>query len=267
MPIDSFTPEPQEFKQTTKVVTDESGKPVCEFDLEDCGVVELRPYSYEDPEGGEKFLEHVYVTDDSGQIIPEANSTKKEARDNKQRYLIVTALIFHGDNFLLQHRGAHKDLDADKESASAHGVAKEIRDETGQRIEDRDAVALVNTALEINEELRYGSETKPFTIKIWHGTKDELFQYAATDQINDADTIYLIPEELFNDGYPLGTDAENPRTRSVSTGYIFCENTPQITFNPNAIIKVEWQQPNEVINNPNITEDLKQCIKKLDIGK
>jgi hypothetical protein len=168
--------------------------------------------------------------------------------------LIVTSLILHGDNVLIQKRSPDKQIDPDKLSTSAHGVAKEVFFGDQTRIEDGQTAALINTAMEINEELKHG-ET-PFKIRIWPGTHDELFTYTKEEKINDPNTIFLVPESyLPDDGYPLGSWSEK-RTRAISAGFIFSQNTPSLSIDPSELQECRWQVMSSIFKEPETTNDL-----------
>jgi hypothetical protein len=61
-------------------------------------------------------------------------------------------------------RSLQKSIDPGKEGISAHGVAKLLFDADGKPITDIRYAALVNTVLELNEELRHGKRTEQFNV-------------------------------------------------------------------------------------------------------
>ena len=224
--------------------TDENGNKICEitYDSKDGNTIftiDTEPYANVGQEA-EHNEEHVYVTDEEGGITPE-RLTRKEARDLGKRYMIVSCLLFHGNEVLLQKRSSSKKLDPDKLSTSAHGVAKEIQTRRWpSRVPHEATVALVNMAMEINEELRHGEDEKPFHIIVWPGSAEELINYAHSEKINDPDTIYLVSEAYYSDdGYALG-NKKNPRTRALFSGFVFSEEKPRITPDPGEVSGVEW---------------------------
>jgi hypothetical protein len=93
-------------------------------------------------------------------------------------------------------------------------------------------LSVINSALEINEELRHGKETKPFNIKIWYGSENKLKERATKNEIDDTNTIYLVPNGFYeDDGYSLG-DKKNKRTRAISMGFVFSKEKPHIFIDP-----------------------------------
>lgn len=248
--------ENQEQRKVKKDILDESGKKLCtiELDSSDGKLISVSCEPYINVEvSAEHPDEKIYITDESGQITQE-HLTRGEAREQKKRYLIVTSLIFHGDDMLIQKRSPEKKIDPDKLSTSAHGVAKEVFSEDQVRIEDSQMVALINTAMEINEELRHGEA--PFKIRIWPGTHDELYDYAKEEKINDSNTIFLVPESyLPDDGYPLGSWREK-RTRAISAGFIFSENRPSLSIDSSELQECKWQTMSSIFKEPETTKDL-----------
>lgn len=229
----------------------------------------MKPIFYGNPEkSAEQLRELVCTTDENGNFTHE-KLTRREAREQNKRYLISTALIFYKDKLLVQKRSENKDIDPGKLSASAHGVAKDITYEFsyGEReYEDRrklthESTAIVNTALEIFEELYHNKADLPI-IKMWPGNKEELYQYDKKYNINEPNTIYLIPEAyLPDDGYPLG-DHTQKRSRGISSGYIFSQNPPEFSIDPHELSGVELHKPADLVNNPDASEDLKRLLHK-----
>ena len=255
----------RDFGKQTVPVMDESGKVVCDLDISSTGqVISVRAKPYVNVEGvAEKPNEQIYLTGDDGEIS-DARSTRGEARAAGDRYLVVSCLMFHDGELLLQKRSADKKIDPDKQSASAHGVATEVYRE-GKRINHVDEAAFINTALEINEELRHGEEV-PFTVVYWPGTKDELFAYAASEKIDDSNTIYFVPEALYAaDSYPLGS-GDNKRTRSLATGMVFSKNKPHLSIDPAEVQGVEWQKASKLVGDNNATDDLQAAVDVMVIG-
>ncbi|HCM67381.1 MAG: hypothetical protein A2898_01575 [Candidatus Kerfeldbacteria bacterium RIFCSPLOWO2_01_FULL_48_11] len=258
--------EDRELHKTTVPVFDESGRPLGEIDYAVDGdridVIAVRTVPSENVEQtAEKPKEHIYLTNEQGNVIPE-RATRAEARASDKRYLVVTTLIFHGAEVLLQHRSSEKEIDAGRISSSAHGVAKEVFTDQGKkRVNNTDIAATVNSALETNEELRHGAA--PFSIQVWPGTKDELFAYAEKSQINDPNTVYMVPEALIGSGgYPLGsTDAK--RTRAISTGFIFSQDAPEIHIDPAELSATEWKRPSTFVDDSQMTQDLQACVDTL----
>jgi hypothetical protein len=256
--------EGQEQRKEKKDVLDESGNKVCVIEIDsssgDAISVICEPYSNEE-ETAEHPDEKVYVTDESGQITAE-RLTRREAREQEKRYLIVTALILHGDNVLIQKRSPNKTIDPDKLSTSAHGVAKEIFVDN-DRVSDGQKAALINTALEINEELRHGDA--PFKIRIWPGTHDELYDYAEAEKIDDPETIFLVPEAYIpDDGYPLNT-CEEKRTRALASGIIFSKNPPRLSIDPGELQECRWQTMSSIFKEPEslTASDLYPAVSEL----
>jgi len=250
--------EKQESNKAIEDVVDSDGKKLCgiEFDKTDGKLISIKCERYINIEAEAEHLDEIIcVTDNNGNITSES-LTRSEAREKDRRYLIVTNLIFHGDDILIQKRSKDKKIDPGKLSTSAHGVAKEIFHEDKTRITDGQKVAIINSALEINEELKHDEE--PFDIRIWPGTHDELYAYAKKEEINDANTIWLVPEAYIpEEGYPLRL-CGNQRTRAVSAGFVFSENKPPISIDPNELEKCEWQPAPSVFKEgeSEITEDL-----------
>lgn len=255
-----------ETRQKPGEIFDENGSKLCDvwYDEKTGKISEIETKPYENAaQEAEHPAEHVYVTDDGGRITPE-RLIRKEVRAQKKRYLIVTSIIFHNGEkkCFLQQRSEQKELDPGKLSASAHGVAKEVRQAGGQRIEDIESASIINMALEINEELRHGAGTKQFHIKMWYGTKQELFTRAEKEKFHDANTIYLMPVAFLPaDGYPLGAK-QNPRSRALFAGYIFSDEIPTIEFDKSEMSKVEMTELAEARENSMVTDDLKSLIEK-----
>lgn len=238
--------ESQEQHRVKKDIVDDSGQKICtvEIDERDGRLLSVICETYINTEASAEHPdEKIYITSDDGKITEE-RLTRKEAREQEKRYLIVTSLILHGEDVLIQKRSLEKKVDPDKLSTSAHGVAKELYYGDKKRIDDGQTAALINTGLEINEELRHG--TSPFTIKIWPGTHDELFAYVAEEKIHDPDTIFLVPQAYLPDNnYPLNRAGEK-RTRAISAGFIFSKQKPEISIDPHELQACEWKKVIEV---------------------
>ncbi len=254
--------EIREVRKKTGKIFGEEGQEICEIDYipGTLDILEIRPAPYQNIGGeAEKRNEHIYVTDDEGSISTE-RLMRQEARELEKRYLIVTSLIFHDQEVLLQKRSAKKDIDPGRLSSSAHGVAKELQIRNGNRVNNIEAASVINTALEINEELRHGQETEPFKVKLWPGSREELIEWADAQKIDDQDTIYLVPEALLKtDSYPLGEGIKK-RTRAISTGFVFSKERPTISVDPAELSSVEWKKPSEFVEDPDMTEDLQSCL-------
>ncbi len=267
--IHAFLEMREQMKQTTGVF-DAQGKELAAIDYlpKSSDIIEIRPAPYTNvAETAEQPDEYVYVTDAEGHITKE-RLTRQDARNQGQRYLIVTSLIFHEKEMLVQERSAEKKIDPGKMSASAHGVAKELII-NGQRVENTAVAAIINTALEMNEELRHGRDATPFRIKIWPGTKGELVAYAEKQKIDDPNTVWLVSEALLqDDGYPMGS-LEQKRTRAISTGFIFSKAKPPIflkppiAFDPAEVANVEWKKMSELVHDPWMTADVQSCTNAI----
>lgn len=254
--------EPKEGKTRKEIILDKDGNQLCDvwYDRDSGDIVEIQTKPYENKVAeAEHYEEFVCATNDNGEITPE-RLTRKEVRKQGKQYLIVTSIIFHNrEKAFFQHRSEQKELDPGKLSASAHGVAKEVY-QNGQRVQKTDDVSEINMALEINEELRHGDGTKQFCVKLWRGTKDELFEFAIKNGIDNPDTVYLVPLAFLKaDGYPLG-DKQHKRTRALFTGYIFSKETPTVRFDPGESSGIELLDPAEVVGDPKLTDDLKSIL-------
>lgn len=239
--------------------TDESGKVRGEIliDPETKSVIEVRVAPWINVEAtAEKPQEHVYITDEEGEIT-DKRATRKEARQAGLRYLVATTLIIHDKQILLQRRSHDKQIDPDKLSASAHGVASEIRQIDGTRFENVDNVAAITAALETNEELRHGEAEKPFRVRYWWARHEQdLFDYAKYKKFDDPDTIWMVPQMMYaQGGYPLG-DTDNPRTRFLATGFVFSKEKPHIQPDPAEVTSVDWVKASEYAQDPAVTEDM-----------
>lgn len=243
-------------------IVDQQGNKLCTIDYVPMNgeLLAVHPEPYENRSGlAEQTEERVYCTDKQG-MITEESITRGEARARKKRYLVVTALIHHGRDVLLQKRSRMKDLDPGMESASAHGVAKELLFTNGMRVKNVGYAGLVNLALEIQEELRHGMEAVPFTVRLWQGTEAELFLYAKATRLNDPNTVWIVRPSLYNDaGYPL-KNKDSMRTRLVAAGYIFCSSRPPISMDPTETEDYKWVRSSSIVDSPTVTLDTQQAI-------
>ncbi|MEK9130057.1 MAG: hypothetical protein AAB526_01510 [Patescibacteria group bacterium] len=259
----------REQNKKTVEILGSGGQKLCKMDYNSgsynsIDILEIRscPQRINIEKTAEHEEEYVYIINDAGDIISSERSTRKEAREQNKRYLIVTSLIFCGNEVLLQLRSQEKKIDPGKISSSAHGVAKELII-NGNVVKNIDVVSVINMAIEINEELRYGEQEDSFCVKLWPGTKDELFTYAKSQNINDPNTIYLVPEALLRtDGYPLGQKSQK-RTRAIFTGFIFNNEKPAISIDSAELTEVCWKKPSEFVDDTKITEDLQACVNAI----
>ncbi|MCF7812754.1 hypothetical protein K9M59_04165 [Candidatus Gracilibacteria bacterium] len=255
--------EAREVLREKSSLYDPEGKKLCdiEYSLLNGEICKIQPIPFSNTEKtAEKNEEIVFCTTEEGKNVHEEDVSRAEAREKGLRYLVVTTLLFHGKEMLLQKRSSEKKIDPGKYSASAHGVAKQLYFQNGSKVRNEDNTALVNTALEINEELRHGEETPSFSIDVWQGTVHELNRWAEANQINDPDTIYLVPTAFYNDdGYPLG-DRTQKRTRALSMGFIFSKEKPSLSIDPSELSSVEWEKASEFSEDPGMTEDLQSCV-------
>lgn len=236
---------------------DSSGNVLCEVDIDHhTGLISvIHPKHYINAGGvAENVDERICVTDEQGNITDE-RLTRVEAREAKRRYLIVTTLIFHDNKILVQKRSEEKKIDPGLESSSAHGVAKELFTADGHRIVDGKVAALINAALETNEELRH--DDQPFTIRVWHGSHDELVAFAEQEHISDPNEVWLVEEEyLPDDRYPLGSASNDTRTRALYAGFIFSDETPHISVDQAEVQAASWRTTEELFQNPQASKDL-----------
>lgn len=221
---------------------------------------EVRTEPYENPDQkAEHPDELVYCVDEHG-VISEDRLTRAQAREQGKRYLVVTSLLFHGDNLLLQQRSPAKDIDPEKLSSSAHGVAKQLFTAEGELIKDMRFATLTNAALEVNEELRHGEHTEPFTLKVWPGNERELLEYLHEEKVNSPNTIFFASPTVFVDhGYPLG-QWRNRRTRFVTMGHISSTQPPPTTVDPAEVTQVQWCPLNQFLSTGNMTDDVRACL-------
>lgn len=243
-------------------IFDQDKNKLCAVYYDDLGRIhEINTEPFENLEAkAEKPDELICETDGQGELV-QSTITREQARSEGKRYLVVTTLLFHRNEILLQERSSEKEIDKGKLSASAHGVAKALNFKNGDRVQSIDILSLINSALEINEELRHGRNTKPFNIKIWYQSENDLKKWAEEEKINDPDTIYIVPSRLFEDeGYPLG-EKNNKRTRAISMGFIFSDKKPNISIDPAEVVSAKWQKPSTFVDDQNVTNDLQVCIE------
>ncbi len=246
--------------KATNDIFDASGKKVCEIDFVPSTrrILTIRTMPYENEAAvADNANEIICCTDDQGLITSE-RLTRAVAQKEGKRYLVVTTLLFHNGKMLLQKRAADKRLDPDKLSASAHGVAKDIQGIQGMRILNTELVALINSALEINEELRHGKDQTPFVIRMWDGTEIELVEYSSHMKWDDQNVIYLVPSTIVPDGgYPL-EDPLNKRTRTICNAFIFSKEEPPISIDPSEAQGHEWVQISRSGDRTDTTVDVQQ---------
>ncbi|MFH1444615.1 MAG: hypothetical protein ABIG34_04500 [Candidatus Peregrinibacteria bacterium] len=221
----------------------------------------VRPLPFTDTNhGAESSQEVVCPTDEHGHITS-TTMTRAEARETGTRYLVVSTLLFHNDEMLVQRRSSEKDLDPNMKSLSAHGVAKMIvRDRPLQHVRSIDALSMINSALELNEELRYGPDAQPFNVIVWPGTAHELQEWTIEKRIDDPNTVYLIPLLLDEvNGYPLGSTKQK-RSRALSAGFIFSATKPTISIDPAEVSDASWKKASTFSDDPSVTLDAQGCI-------
>ena len=223
--------EARETTKRTTTIVGTDGNELCDFDYSTDGYIfAVRPRPYQNATGlAENASEIVYCTDNHGRIT-EDRLTRKEVREQGRRYLVVTALVYHGNKLLLQNRSPDKDLDPDKLSASAHGVAKELCFKSGGvRMTNISYVSLTNLALEMNEELRHGTNATPLVVRFWQGDESSLFAYAKEKLLNNPNEVWVVHPDWYQDvGYPL-KDQAKPRTRLVANAHFFSVQPPPIS--------------------------------------
>ena len=259
---DIYGPAPSLEKLNRSSIADQDGKLLCDIFWGIGGrIYEIHTSPFENMHAiAEAPEEHICETDEHGDII-ESEITRGIARKQSIRYLVVSTLLFHQDEILLQERSPQKELDQGLLSASAHGVAKALYFSDGKRMVSTEYVSLINSALEINEELRHGKDTQPFIIKIWYGSVAHLKKFAAEEHINNPNTVYLVPSGIFeDDSYPLG-QGNNKRTRAISLGFLFSKDKPSLSIDPAELTSVNWKKPSIFVNNKQVTEDLQACIE------
>ena len=251
--------------QKSMRVCDQAGNPLATvyYDPDTGDVREIHTEYYENVE---KEAEHsdelVYCTDYEGNITSE-KLTRKQVREKEHPYLVVTSLLFHGDDVLLQQRSKEKEIDPDALSSSAHGVAKQIFTEDGKLITDMRRVAFTNAALEINEELRHGKDTKPFNVKIFPGNERELLQYLYAEKIDDPNTVYLVSPVVFPGyGYPFKRH-QNHRTRFITMGHISSKSKPDISLDKAEVAEIEWCPLDKFVEQKNMTADVRSCLETM----
>lgn len=247
-------------------VHDVHGRKLCSitYDPLTGDIVTIKTEPYENIEGeAEHGNELVCITDDSGALTGEP-VTRQEAREKKMRYLVVSLLLEHESQICVGRRSKDKKIDPGMEAISAHGVAKLLYREDGTPITDLRYATLVNTALELSEELRHGHGTQPFNVIVWPGSERELFMHAESHPTDDPNTVYLAGGMLFADqGYPLHADRFNaPRTRFIINGHVFAKNMPAISVDPYEVDGTQWMPMREFSAQPNLSDDSLQCARE-----
>lgn len=258
--------ESERGEEVRAMLTDPQGYPVCgvKFNHKTLGVSEVTcfPFLRTHVPVAENKEEIVCVTDEKGNLLP-VGKTRQQVREQNERYLVVSLLLFHGNEVLLQRRSPEKSIDPDMDSLSAHGVAKQLLVDTGKAlapVQSTDVQAMANTALELNEELRHGAMTVPFKMVTWPGTPAELRQWASEKKIDDPHTVYVIPIAMYtDDGYPLG-NREKKRTRSVSAGFVFSKEKPEIVYDPVEVTATYWKKASEFKEDPKVSKDAQTCV-------
>lgn len=255
--------EQTERMQQAMTVHDQTGRKLGTvfYDPQTRDIRQVRTEPYENPDQqAEHDDELVYCTDAEGRITDD-RLTRKQAREQGKRYLVVTSLMYHDDHLLLQRRSPKKTIDPDALSSSAHGVAKQLFTAEGKLIKDLRFAALVNTALEVNEELRHGAHTTPFTLKVWPGSERELLAYLYEEKMNDPETIYLVaPVVHEDDGYPLW-QRKHKRTRFLVTGHVASAQPPSLTIDPAEVSAVQWCSLEQFLSTEHMTADIRACVE------
>jgi len=245
-------------------ILDAKGKKICSITYDpltgDIFHIQTEPYENIEQEA-EHAEEYVYVTHENGTPTGERIS-RQEARDQQRRYLLVSVLLEHGGDVCVPRRSPQKKIDPGKESISAHGVAKLLYRPDGTPITDLRYAALVNAALELNEELRHGRNTKPFNVIVWPGSEMELYMYAHSHPMDDPNTVYLVGGMVFADhGYPL-YQWETPRTRFVINGHVFSKEKPSISIDLNEVDESRWLSMRDFALQPRLSEDSLRCAEE-----
>jgi len=258
VPVTPEIMEQREREKRTEKITDDQGNILCEIDIlpETGDIIAIRPTRYVNPDQkAEQPDEYICLTNEEGNITNE-RATRAEARQDEKRYMVVTTMLMHNDEMLVQKRSPGKKIDPEKVGSSAHGVAKEIFGADRERITDGRTAAIINAALEMNEELRHDAE--PFTVRLWPGLTHHIYDYADRQKLNDPNTVWLVPETFLPESsYPLGRRGdEHQRTRALFSAYIFSVEKPPISFDPGEVTDCEWKNLTEVMTDPKATVDL-----------
>ena len=251
-------------KLQQQTIYDQSGKAICQAFLspQDGGIYEIHTTPYENEAQLAENTEEEVCGIKDGKLI-ETSLTRGEVRAENIEYLVCTAMVWHNGEVLLQQRSDQKKIDPGRWSTSAHGVGTTGYLESGTQITEINHLALINTAVEINEELRHGKETQPFKIKIWYGDHRSLSEFASKNKIDDPNTIYLIGQGLYNDNcYPLGAEG-SPRTRALSDGFIFSKEPPHISIDPAEVAQSQWIRPSKIPQDLDQSDDLVKSINHL----
>lgn len=272
--LDRFILERNEYLER-KVIDDEKGNELCQVDVDKRTgqITTIYPAYFQNiSEAAEQPEELVNATDERGDILPE-RITREGVRDEQRQYLLATQVLFNVKNWgddtiklLVQTRSPHKEIDPDRRSLSAHGVAKALFTQGGERLMHGQEVALIATALETNEELRHGAE--PLIIRIWPGDTLKLLEWAKHNQIDDPNTAYLIPM-LYSavNAYPYTSfrwspDPTRRRTRANSVCLIFSNNETPISLDPSEVSGYEYVTPEEAVKDKRITDDVEPVLRQ-----
>lgn len=252
------------------LVCDENGNPlaIIKINPQDKRIYSIQTLPYENKAGvAENNQEKICVVDDQGEIDMNIETTRKMAREKNIRYLVVSNLVIHKNKVLLQKRSKNKKIDPGKLSVSAHGVAKPLYSSRRTKWGNIDNLALVNSAIELNEELRHGETEKTFSIRFWYGKRSELQKYVQEKNINDSNTIFLLPMALDQENnYPLERDGvkdENKRSRALCVGYVFSNEVPRISIDPGEVDSVVWAGVEDIeqeLLGDNMNKDTKEMI-------
>lgn len=239
---------------------DHDGKKICtvQYDPQTGGICAIQTEQCENTDAvAERNAERVCATDERGNLL-DASLTRAEVRAQGKRYLLVTTLLMHDGDLLLQQRSKEKIVDPGALSSSAHGMAKQIFGADGQRVNDTRWVGFVNAALELNEELRNGAP--PWNVKVWPGSFEELKAYFLAGRVDDPRTVYLVDPTLFNaQGYPL-SDWRNARTRFVCWGFVMSTEHPAIQHDPAEVEGTQWTPIGDFVRQQNRTDDVDDCL-------
>jgi len=222
----------------------------------------------------EPFENTKKIAENSQELIPcftdkrtlSHSSTREKARENNERYLVVTNLIHHVNSktwethLLVQERSQNKKVDPWMVSSSAHGVAKDLYWEWNHKIQHIDTIALINTAIETTEELRHGIWEKPFNIEIVHENDvKKLKSYFLNNKIDDSDTMYIMPVWLIDSAYPLET-TDNNRYRAICMSYIYSSEVPHISIDPSEVESVKRIKPTHITLQDKLSLDLFESL-------
>lgn len=256
------------------LVCDENGNvlAIIKIDPQNRQIYSVKTPPYENKnQTAENNNEEICIISDDRSINNERKFTRKESREKNLRYLVVSIILMYDREMLFQKRSKNKKIDPGKLSVSAHGVAKKLYSSKGTPWKNVENIALLNSALEINEELRHGENTQPFTIRIWHQGKSLLDKYRKKEKINDPNTIFLLPEVFDNENnYPVNRSSnksdKNKRARFLSMGYIFSKDKPSLSVDPHEVDEVIWKNSREIeseLDGKTLNIDSKELIENL----